>query len=354
MLHGFSHQVVEIDANKFREDYPELTKYLVNKAKLTSKIYGATPTISLKSFYKTRTTPPLTSHSKSFSSSELDAVNSNNNKFLYFNGVTNKIEGVSLQSSFTTFKLNPYRNVNVITTTNQIFTDGILQNTQLPKLSNAMTTRKIDFSLAERIKYSTASLMPPIEFKSSQMVTLPLYHQIIYTIKFPNSIVFANEKNLIDLLNDQSVESSKMRVSLIRKVADQLGVNSSSLRLNWIEKFSKPSNNKTSESGEESGSQEDDLDNVLNMNYVNDKDYENDLKEPEFISDDLIDPKLNKAGSKMKGSTNVMISFSDTELLEMQKSYFNLLKTSSVLLNSHRSRLNDLRNRFYLDCEIFF
>jgi hypothetical protein len=289
------------------------------------------------------------SRNRIFSSTELDNANNNNNnnRFLYYNNETDKIEGVSLQSSYTTFKLNPYRNVNVITSTNQIFAD--LSNNNPPEISkyHFMTTRKIDSN--ERI--TNADL-----FKSSQMVSLPLYHQFIYTIKFSNRILFKNERDLIDLLNDQSVESSKIRVGLIRRVAEQLGINASTLRLNWVEKFAKPTvnNNKTDDNSQEVATSNE-LESVLNMDYYN----ENTLEEPEFVADDLSDLKAKIAKSKIntqprKGYFTVMISFSDIDLLDMQKSYFNLLKSSSTILNSHRARVNDLRNRFYLDCEEFF
>jgi hypothetical protein len=168
--------------------------------------------------------------------------------------------------------------------------------------------------------------------------------------------LFSSKKpkpDLIDLLNDQTVDASKIRVGLIRKVTEQLGINSSSIRLNWIEKFNRP--NGTATDSVDSSS-EDDLDDVLN-GVVDDGNYYNSLAEPEFVSDDLIDlkSKLTKSnGPKKNGFFNIMVSFSDYDLLEMQKSYFNLLKSSSALLNSHRVRLNDLRNRFYLDCEEFF
>ena len=336
----------------------------MNQSKVTSKLNGATtqPSSILSKLYRSSTAHIPSSKNRLFSSAELDYVNNNNNninnRFLYYNNETNKIEGVSLQSSYTTFKLNPYRNVNVITSTNQIFADlsnnnnyNHIHHNYPPEITSkyhVMTTRKIESN------EKSADL-----FKSSQMVSLPLYHQFIYTIKFSNRVTFKNERDLVDLLNDQSVESSKIRVGLIRRVAEQLGINASTLRLNWVEKFSKPivnnnNNNKTDDNSQEV-STSNELESVLSMDYYN----ENTLEEPEFISDDLSDLKAKIVKSKMnaqlkKGYFTLMISFSDIDLLDMQKSYFNLLKSSSTILNSHRARVNDLRNRFYLDCEEFF
>ena len=103
------------------------------------------------------------------------------NKFLYYNNETKKFEGISLQSTYTSF-----RNLTIITTT----TSAIPSSRTLPH-------------------------------------SFPLYNQFVYTIKTKQKSHY--------LLNEQSEFGSKLRLNLLKEISGYFDLDYKNLRLNWIQ-----------------------------------------------------------------------------------------------------------------------
>lgn len=73
---------------------------------------------------------------------------------------------------------------------------------------------------------------------------IPLYHQFIYSIKIFNYLPSENRvADLGSFLNEQTTEASRIRVHILKIIASQLNIPPTTLRINWIEKF----NNETSD-----------------------------------------------------------------------------------------------------------
>ncbi len=253
-----------------------------------------------------------------------------NNNFLYFNNATNKFEGVSMHSSYSVLKLNRIKNFTLITTTSSPF---------------------------------------------NQSIVVPLYHQFIYTIKISSSSHF----DLIEILNEQNIDSSRFRVGLIRQVSEQLGLSPSHIRINWIEKLNKSEidllndnlnsnefdlhdldqedqeeyeNEQEEEEEEQEEQEEQDID---DSNYKSkDKEYNYEV-EPQFISE-LTQYSIEKISSKnqpnLKSYYYILISFSDTNLLELQKTYFLLKKSAHDLISKNKQE--QIKSKYENDCRNYF
>ena len=161
-------KLIQFEVNKLRNEHTELINFLANQ-----------------SVNATVQQQPSKSKDKAF---------------LYLNNSTRTLEGISMQSTYSVLKLNPYKIFTLITTTS------------LPLTTTTTATVSIEAA--------TTSL-------------IPLYHQFIYTVKIFN---YSGDQNLIDLLNEQSIESSKLRVHALRSIGNQLEIDPKSLRINWIEK----------------------------------------------------------------------------------------------------------------------
>jgi hypothetical protein len=164
-----------------------------------------------------------------------------NNEFLYFNNVTQKFEGISVQSTYSILRLTPSVNLTIITTTPEIvpLTTEVRKTPPPPlppKTSQAMRHSNPLFqSRPTTPVLTTTKAIATSPILQAPRNFLPLYHQFIYTVKLPNQVLFVNNKNILDLLYEQNMASSRLRVSLMRAITEQLGFNLTSLRLNWIE-----------------------------------------------------------------------------------------------------------------------
>lgn len=118
------------------------------------------------------------------------------NKFLYYNNETRKFEGISLQSTYTTF-----RNLTIITTT---------------------------------------TLAIPSTRTSAN--SFPLYSQFLYTIK--------TKHNSHYLLNDQSEFGSKLRLNLLKEISRYFNLDYKNLRLNWIQSLNESQSDSSESSSE--------------------------------------------------------------------------------------------------------
>lgn len=114
-----------------------------------------------------------------------------------------------MQSTYSIFKLNPYKIFTLITTTSfPLYTPS------------RKTSRKI-------LTQGSTSL-------------IPLYHQFIYSINLFNYLPSVDRiKDLSNLLNEQTPHSSKIRVHILKAISQQLKIPPTSLRINWIEKLHK-------------------------------------------------------------------------------------------------------------------
>jgi len=298
-----------------RENYPELTNYLLNQS-LTAKSlplrFRPTKTVNKKT---EELKPPNFTHKAE-------------NNFLFYNNDTNKFEGVSMHSSYSLLKFNKTKNLTLITTTSS---------------------------------------------PNNHSIAAPLYHQFIYTIKITpintlNSNSYKN-RDLIELLSDQTVDASRSRVSLIREVGEQLGLDPSSIRINWIEKLnssdslndnlSQPSQEEEEEYLDEE-EEEDDLDDENPEEDEEEKvDEQNEYNyevEPQFITDlnnqeQQQHPNRAKHTAKSSGTNAyyILISFSDINLLDLHRTYFQLKKP---LISS--SKLNQIKSKYENDCRNYF
>jgi hypothetical protein len=211
-----------MDVKKLNTTYPEFTKYLLDHHQTTSPI-------------------PLSP--------------SNNNNFLYYNNRTRSIEGVSMLSSFTTLKFTTTKSIQLITVSPQV----------TPKLFYLPSSR------SSLTPFQSHSLSPT----SSKTSLLPFFHQFIYTIK----VVDDNEQNnFAQKLNEQTIEASRLRASLVRNICSQLDMSATSLRFNWIEKLEK-SRFESSEQEQEQMTTNDETDYYNDENNIN--------NEPEFITESV-------------------------------------------------------------------
>lgn len=139
------------------------------------------------------------------------------NSFLYYDATTQTLEGISMQSTYSIHKLNPYKIFTLITTSS------------LPMYTPTTTTTR------QILTHGSSSL-------------IPLYHQFIYTINIFNYLPSENNaKNLTHFLNEQSPEASIMRVYILKKISKQLNIKPDSLKINWIEKLNKKNPQKIEE-----------------------------------------------------------------------------------------------------------
>lgn len=157
---------------------------------------------------------------------------------MYYNNETKKFEGVSLQSTYTTF-----RNLTLITT--------------------------------------STSVLPSLRTSSE---SLPLYSQFIYTIK--------TKQNSHHLLNEQSEFSSKLRLNLLKEISRYFNLDYTNLRLNWIQS-----------------------------------------------------PNSTQADLAESDSELILVSFSDVQLLNLQKIYLNIF-------DENNERKMDIK--YMTECEAFY
>ena len=154
-----------------------------------------------------------------------------------------------MQSTYSIIKMTPTKNFTLITTTSTILPSATITTPYTPS-STASSIRADD--QASLLSSSNNHYEPIPSNAIASQALLPLYHQFIYTIRItsPNSADTTDmnqsssaemgaSKELIDLLNEQTIESSQLRVKLLKTIGEKLGVNASSLRLNWIEKLDK-------------------------------------------------------------------------------------------------------------------
>lgn len=181
-----SNQLVQMDIRQLKEEYPELMDFLYS-------------------------TPSSDMTNESTESSESSTSDPPTSTFIYYNSSTHMLEGISMQSTYSIFKLNPYKIFTLITTTS------------LPLYTpNSLTpNRKI-------LSHSSPSL-------------IPLYHQFIYSIDIFNYLPSKQKvrKDLAGLLNEQTIESSQLRVHILKAISSQLALSTISLRINWIEQLNR-------------------------------------------------------------------------------------------------------------------
>lgn len=245
-------------------------------------------------------------------------LNLNANNFIYLNNKTSKYEGVSMHSSYSVVQLTK---------------DNIL---------TLSTSNNLNSKLKE-----------------------PFYHQLVYTIKISPFSRAENKKDLVELLNEQSIEGSRLRVSVIRKLSEILNLAPTSVRINWIEKVKineddllretlddKQENANKNFNDEEDDLDEDDADNeeFLSKEKDNeDTDYNYDVDthvEPEFISEFSAE-RLRKLNANRKNQYLIVISFSDLKLLEIQNEYLSRRK---LLADS----LEQIQAGYQTNCNDFF
>lgn len=216
-----------------------------------------------------------------------------------------------MQSTYSILNLAKNKTLTLITTSTSL-------NTPPPSTSTATTTNVI-ISTPKIIEKITKSI-------------LPLYPQFIYTIKIVN---LEDKHDLINLLNDQSAESSKLRFNMVKTLSLQLGLNQSELKLNWIDKLNKI--NKTTLT-----SNSDYLNNLYqsesggsSYNYLNDYAQSSGELEPEFVteSQERQSSSEGEVSNKIDDQT-ILISFSSSNLYDMQRMFLENLKQLSGNLKS--------------------
>jgi hypothetical protein len=412
---------VQIDFNQLKTNYPELTTYLLKRsnetttpipkttkyltsksiqnAHLTSKIRSSTSTIDRSTRKKLPYTPPITKttvhlqRTTSIRSSQISTTTPETaNEFLFFNNVTKKFEGVSIQSTYSILRLTPSVNFTIITTTPEIvpLTTEVRKSplpartTPVSRLSNPLS-RTTTTPIQQTTRPISSTTSPVVQASRN---FLPLYHQFIYTVKLPNQAQFVNNKNILDLLYEQNVASSRLRVSLMRAVADQLGFNLSSLRLNWIEIV----NSKLIESMNDENDVKTttqpittrpihlsnlDEETYFNTDILNSAElYYYDSRENTTLipltttaasqsSNELRQQRIQeqreteeeKQKQKARNFYHVLVSFSSTNLFDLQKMFLINLKQQSmgkVVTNEMIGRLNSIKAKFESECEEFF
>ncbi len=256
------------------------------------------------------------------------------NEFLYFNNQTKKFEGVSVQSTFSILKFNSNSKINltIITTTPEI----------LPLPSKTTTSKSV---------HSSKTTINRLNDKNKSL--LPLYPQFIYTLKLSNMIYFKDNRVLLDILNEQNLHSSQLRVELIKTLTKQLSFNLTDLRLNWIETVninnSEELNDTTLISNKNSNKShrvelyDDDTyfnTDVLNSGelYFVQNDTDNNSKPHHRNPNKLIQNSIQREGKFY----HLLISFSSSHLIELQKNY---LRNSSS---------KELKEKFSNYCASFF
>lgn len=107
--------MVEIDYNKLKENYPELTTYLL----------------------------PQTTSSKTNTNQPQKTSKLRSDNFLYFNNKTNKFEGVSIQSTYSVIRLSSTKNLTLITSTTHALPTVTQTHSQLPLYHQFIYTIKL-------------------------------------------------------------------------------------------------------------------------------------------------------------------------------------------------------------------
>ena len=344
-----------MELSKLRENYPEFANYLLeSQADLTSTTqspskHQTTSSIRTRYIPSTSSAPKLT------------------NGFLYFNNRTNAFEGVSMQSTYSFIKLKSNKNITLITTTTQILPSKSTTNiighlssnikiaTPVPTSSTSSSTSKqnkilflpslLTRPLKQMISSTTPTVTTPTRLNNeiNYSVMLPFYHQFIYTFKLSSRVAFRDNKDLVDILNEQSVDSSKVRVNLIRRICEQLKINGNNVKFNWVERLNKSST--SVQSSNEFTSSE-----VNDESYNLDNDYESydESSEPQFVSENQ--PTTAQIEQPSNKPYYILVSFSNAYLLEMQKNYFSMIKSSL----GTKMRLNELKLKYENECENFF
>lgn len=327
-------KIVQLELNELKEKHADFANYLLNQTKNDSTSeYEETIVLN-------RTTSPPT-HGRLtteliFTSTprrrvyQTPPADSASNRFLYFNNETNSFEGVSMQSTYSTVSLTKGKTLALVTTSAEILPSTTTTTT---------TTTKIIDKMAKSI--------------------LPLYPQFVYTIKFQH---LAEQIDLVNLLNDQTIESSKLRLNLIKSLTSLLNLNQTDLKLNWIDKLTKNSSmlSSTASYSNEQTSNSDYLNlyNDYSPSWSSSSSVELDVDgvpEPEFVAESS--ELANPAAARTHDET-VLISFSSSHLYDIQRAYLDTLKqTPSVhktKINRHNQILNELRSKFEHECERFF
>ena len=416
-------QVVQIDLNLLQTNYPELTTYLLNRTfsnqsssstlssssssinsehvvptTSSSKIaLTSTSTIHHSSYGEQRTrkpfiytiplsksTSPVRTVAKTNTATEVI-----NNEFLYFNNQTNKFEGVSIQSTYSLLKLTPSINFTLITTSPEIAplttTPFLHSSKKLASSSQIRTSNPNNLSIITTpITTKTTSTLTttPIQINSDNNKVnknvLPLYHQFIYTVKFSSQIVFRENKTILDLLYEQNIESSKLRVGLMKCITDQLGLNLTSLRLNWIEIVNKNENDALNSGRFKTTTVNPKLSRTTS-NFDDDTYFNSEILnsaelyfyEARDISNSSLSsfqqystmPSTSTNSTRLKqyrnqGTTDfyhIIVSLSSTNLFDLQKTYLMNLKQQSIKpSNELTARLHNLKVTFESDCARFF
>lgn len=124
-----------------------------------------------------------------------------------------------MQSTYSVISLGRNKSVTLMTTSSTL---GSLE-----PVSTTISTTEDSASNSSR---------PKIVEKISKSI-LPLYPQFVYTIRVVSLGGQANKPDIIDSLNEHSQESSKIRFAMIRSLSNQIGLNQSELKLNWIDRM---------------------------------------------------------------------------------------------------------------------
>ena len=280
--------------------------------------------------------------------------------FLYYNNVTKQIEGLSLHSTFATIQLaNGEPNMTLITTSTST--------------STATTTTT---------GHQSAILSTLLDsVKQKQLLLLSsLYHQFIYKIRFPGRRILSfssssgsssNEtQDVVELLNEQTRASSRLRVQLVRNVAQQLGVDASTLRLNWIERLS--SEQEQEQEKRSSKSVVSAMSSQSSGEYINDDGDDDDDATLTFSASSMlrdVESSASKENSKRHSKTSaasgsrrpassssasyyyVLISLSNVDLLDKQSAY--LLHSQPRELSADADK-ELTKQRFARECSRFF
>ena len=329
--------------NKLNESHPDLAQYLIEHTSTKSK--PTTNTI-------------------------IDASSSEPANFLYFNNSTKTFEGISLHSTQSVFKLSSNKLFKVVTQSSQLtnsLTDSSATTTKSPvstqqqsapsktsKLSKIVYVQSL-FTTEKSSKVTKTPKIEPIETSTiatktnySKANILPFFHQFIYTVKLLNTAQTSDKsKSLVDLLNEQSVESSRIRVNLLRNVCRQLDLNPATLRFNWIEKLKSNFNSFAAQNTD--NHEEDEYTAYYDSNY-DEEASSYDENEPELVMPDKLEPSPIK---KFKAYSYLLVSFSSAQLLELQKSYF-LMSKSAKSADAESTQLVDLKAQYAHECVKFF
>jgi hypothetical protein len=190
---------------------------------------------------------------------------------------------------------------------------------------------RIQLNNAQFKLLTTSSLQTRVLTKSTtnndniQRVLLPsLYHQFIYIVKYTSFDIHPSQ--IVDLLTEQTVESSRVRVTLLRHIASKLNIDPLTLRLNWIEKLGH---------------------NDLVDNSSLNEDY--DLKQQKDIVD--YDDYMNSDVILHPRSSFILISLSSWPLLEMQTAYLHNHENQATINSRSNKRIESLYKR---KCTDFF